>query len=70
VIDRQKLVGWILVVMAAAYLVYFVKMRLFEPGPALANKEWAQFIGSIVLLMIGTANVRLAAIRGRRQKRQ
>ena len=67
-IDRQKLVGWILVVMAASYLVYFVKMRLFGSGPALTNKEWFQFIGSIVLLMIGTANVRLAAMRERRGK--
>ena len=57
-IDRQKLVGWVLAVAAAAYIAYFLKVRLFEPGPPLEGKEWVQFIGSFVLLMIGTANVR------------
>ena len=64
-IDRQKFVGWVLVVISAAYVVYVLKVRLFEPGPALERKEWFQFIGSIVLLMIGTANVRFAAMRER-----
>ena len=39
-----------------------------QPGPALERKEWFQFIGSIVLLMIGTANVRFAAMRERQRK--
>jgi uncharacterized membrane protein len=68
--DRQKVVGWILVVFATVFIVYFVKIRLFDSGPAIEGKEWVQFIGSIVLLMIGTMNVRLAAMRERRRKGQ
>ncbi len=67
-IDRQKLVGWILVVVAGAFLAYFVKVRLLGSGPVLEKKEWVQFIGSIVILMIGTMNVRLAAMRERRRR--
>jgi uncharacterized membrane protein len=70
VIDRQKLVGWILIGVSVAYIAYFLKTRLFAPGPALEKKEWFQVIGSIVVFMIGTANVRLAAIRERKRKDQ
>jgi hypothetical protein len=31
----------------------------------LEKKEWVQFIGSIVILMLGTINVRMAAMRER-----
>jgi len=31
------------------------------------KKEWLQAIGSIVILMLGTINVRLAAMRARRR---
>jgi len=65
VIDRQKIVGWLLVVVGAAFIAYFLKVRLFGDGPAIEKKEWVQFIGSIVVFMIGTANVRLAAMRER-----
>lgn len=64
--SRQKLVGWILIAVSAAYIVYFLRVRLLEPGPALAKKEWVQVIGSIVVFMLGTINVRLAAMRARR----
>ena len=67
-ISRQKLVGWILIVVSVAYIAYFLRVRLFSPGPFLEKKEWAQFIGSIVILMLGTINVRLAAMRERRRK--
>ena len=67
-IDRQKIVGWILVVVSVAFIVYFLKVRLFTPGPPLQGKEWVQFIGSILILMLGTMNVRLAAMRERRRK--
>lgn len=69
VIDRQKLVGWILVVVSTAFILYFVKVRLFGSGPALEKKEWVQFIGSIIILMLGTMNVRLAAMREQRRKK-
>ena len=67
-LSRQKLVGWILIVASAAYIAYFLRVRLFTPGPLLENKEWVQFIGSFVILMLGTINVRMAAMRERRRK--
>jgi len=66
--DRQKITGWILVVVSTAFILYFLKVRLFGSGPALEKKEWVQFIFSIVVLMIGTMNVRLAAMRAERRK--
>jgi len=66
--DRQKVTGWILVVVSTAFILYFLKVRLFGSGPALEKKEWFQFIVSIVVLMIGTMNVRLAARRARKMK--
>jgi len=67
-LSRQKLVGWILIVVSVAYIAYFLRVRLFTPGPILERKEWVQFIISIVVLMIGTMNVRLAARRAQRRK--
>ena len=67
-ISRQKVVGWVLIAVSVAYLVYFWRVRLISPGPAIANKEWFQIIGSLVVLGIGTANVRLAGMRERRSK--
>ena len=66
--DRQKITGWILVVVSTAFIMYFLKVRLFGSGPALEKKEWVQLIISIVVLMIGTMNVRLAAMRAERRK--
>jgi hypothetical protein len=67
VISRQKIVGWILIAVSAAYIAYFLRVRLFTPGPILENKEWVQFVGSIVTLMLGTINVRMAAMREQRR---
>jgi hypothetical protein len=68
VISRQKLIGWILIVVSVAYIAYFLRVRLFTPGPILEKKEWVQFIGSIVILMVGTINVRMAAMRDRKRR--
>ena len=68
VISRQKIVGWILIVVSVAYIAYFLRVRLFASGPVLEKKEWVQFIGSLVILMLGTINVRLTAMRERRRK--
>jgi hypothetical protein len=38
VISRQKIVGWILIVVSVAYIAYFLRVRLFTPGPILENK--------------------------------
>ena len=67
-ISRQKIVGWILIVVSVAYIAYFLRVRLFASGPVLEKKEWVQFIGSLVILMLGTINVRLTAMRERRRK--
>jgi hypothetical protein len=67
VISRQKTVGWILIVVSAAFIAHFLRVRLFSPGPMLEKKDWAQFIGSIVIFMLGTMNVRLAAMRARQR---
>jgi uncharacterized membrane protein len=68
VISRQKVVGWILILASVAYIAYFLKVRVFAPGPALEKKEWVQFIGSIVIFMLGTMNVRMAAMRAQKRK--
>ena len=65
--DRQKITGWVLVAVSTAFILYFLKVRLFGTGPVLERKEWFQLIVSIVVLMIGTMNVRLAARRAERR---
>jgi hypothetical protein len=65
-INRQKIVGWVLIVVSAGYLVYFWRVRLMTSGAPIAGKEWFNLITCIALMMIGTINVRLAARRGRR----
>jgi hypothetical protein len=64
-ISRQKAVGWILIGVSVAYIAYFLRVRLLDVGPPIESKEWAQLIGSIVVFMLGTINVRLAAMRRR-----
>ena len=65
-ISRQKVTGWVLVAVSAAFLLYFFKLRLFTPPP-LETREWLQFVGMVVILMIGVANIRLAAMRERKK---
>ncbi len=66
-ISRQKLIGWILIAVSAAYIAYFLRVRLLTAGPVVEKKEWVQVIGSVVIFMLGTINVRLAAMRARRR---
>ena len=61
--SRQKLIGWVLIIVSVAYILYFLKVRLLGSGPALEKKEWVQFIGSVLTFMLGTINVRMAAMR-------
>jgi hypothetical protein len=68
VISRQKLVGWVLVVVAGGYLVFFLKTRLLTAGLPIEKKEWLQFAGMVVCLVLGTINVRLAAMREQKRK--
>jgi len=58
---RQKITGWILVAVSSAYLIYFLKVRLFETGPYIDRHEWLRVLGAAVCLFLGVMNVRLAA---------
>ena len=64
---RQGRTGWTLVVVGVVYVLYFIKARLLETGPAITGKEWFTFIAMLVLIMLGTINVRMAEMRQRRQ---
>ena len=63
--DRQKRTGWLLIIISALYLVWFFKVRLLAEGLPIQTKEWIYFIGMSICLMLGTANVRMAAMRER-----
>jgi hypothetical protein len=66
--NRQRIVGWILVVVAGAYIAYFTKTRLLSAGLPIEKKEWLQFGGMVLCLVLGTINVRLAAMREQMRK--
>jgi uncharacterized membrane protein YhaH (DUF805 family) len=63
VIGRQKVVGWIMIIVTAGYLAYFWRIKVMTPGPLLTGRDWFGLITAIVCLLIGVANVRLAAMR-------
>ncbi|MCC6890532.1 MAG: hypothetical protein IT536_18560 [Hyphomicrobiales bacterium] len=63
--NRQKITGWVLVVMSAVYLAYFFRIKVMTPGPLLTRSDWFNLITAIVVLIIGIINVRLAAMRER-----
>jgi hypothetical protein len=65
--SRQGRTGWTLIVVSVGYLVYFLKVRLFETGPEITRKEWFYVIAMLVLMMLGTINIRMAEMRQRRQ---
>ena len=68
--DRQKRTGWLLVAVSTLYLVWFLKVRLFSAGLPIERREWIYFAGMILILMLGTANIRMAAMRERRSAEQ
>ena len=68
--DRQKRTGWLLIAVSAGYLVWFIKVRLFSAGLPIERKEWIYFCLMIAILMLGTANVRLALMRERKKIEQ
>jgi hypothetical protein len=61
--NRQKITGWILVVVSAVYLAYFFRIKVMTPGPLLTRNDWFNLITAIAVLIIGIINVRLAAMR-------
>jgi hypothetical protein len=68
--DRQKRTGWTLIAVSAVYLIYFLKVRLLTAGLPIEKKEWVYFGAMIVILMMGTINVRLAMMRDQRKSGQ
>jgi len=67
--DRQKRTGWLLVAVSTVYLVWFAKTRLLTTGLPIDRKEWIYVACMILILMLGTANIRLAAMRERNKSR-
>ena len=67
---RQKRTGWLLIVISGGYLVWFLKVRLLTTGLPIERKEWIYFCLMIAILMLGTANVRLALMRERKKIEQ
>ena len=66
--DRQKRTGWLLIIISALYLVWFFKVRLLAEGLPIEKREWIYFIGMSICLMLGTANVRVAAMRDEKRR--
>ena len=64
---RQGRTGWTLVVVGTGYILYFLKTRLFADGAPITTKEWLYCVGMLVLIMLGTINIRMAEMRERRQ---
>jgi hypothetical protein len=63
IFNRQKITGWVLVIVSAAYLAYFFRIKVMTPGPLLTRQDWFNVITAAVVLIIGIANIRLAAMR-------
>ena len=66
--DRQARTGWLLIIISALYLVWFIKVRLLADGLPIEKREWVYFVGMSICLMLGTANVRMAAMRAEKRK--
>ena len=66
--NRQKIVGWVLIVVSAVYLAYFWRVKVMTAGPLLTGKDWFNLITAVGCLIIGIANVRLAAMRERNRR--
>ena len=61
--NRQKITGWVLVIVSAVYLAYFFRIKVMTPGPLLTRNDWFNLITAVVVLIIGVINLRLAAMR-------
>jgi hypothetical protein len=66
--DRQARTGWLLIIISALYIVWFFKVRLLAEGLPIEKREWLYFAGMSLCLMLGTANVRMAAMRAEKRK--
>jgi uncharacterized membrane protein YkvI len=68
VMSRQRRTGWTIIVISVAYILYFLKARLFAIGPEISRKEWFYVIVMLGGIILGTINVRMAEMRERNQK--
>ena len=68
--NRQKITGWVLVVISSVYLAYFFRIKVMTPGPLLTRNDWFNLITAIAVLIIGIINVRLAARRDQNQSQK
>ena len=66
--NRQKITGWVLVVVSTVYLAYFFRIKVMTPGPLLTRNDWFNLITAIAVLIIGIINVRLAAVRDQNRR--
>ena len=64
---RQGRTGWTLVTVGTVYILYFLKTRLFATGAPITNKEWFYCVAMLVMIVLGTINIRMAEMRARRQ---
>lgn len=67
-IDRQKLIGWIILLWSGGYILYLLKARLLVAGPPIVRQEWIYLAMSLAGLVLGTLNIRMAAARLRGDK--
>jgi hypothetical protein len=58
----------VLVTVSAAYIAYFLRVKVLMPGPLLTGKDWFNLITAVAVLIVGVANVRLAAMRERNRR--
>ena len=68
IFNRQKITGWVLVVVSSVYLAYFFRIKVMTPGPLLTRQDWFNVITATVVLVIGIINVRLAAMRDQNRR--
>jgi xanthine/uracil/vitamin C permease (AzgA family) len=64
---RQGRTGWTLVIVGTVYILYFLIARLFATGAPITTREWCYCVGMLILIMLGTINIRMAEMRARRQ---
>jgi len=67
-LGRQKRTGWLIIAVSFFYIAYFFKGRLFATGVPILSREWVWLALSLIGIMIGTINIRMAEMRERNQE--
>ena len=52
---------------ALVHILYFLQARLFIEGAPITTREWLYCVGTLVLIVLGTINIRMAEMLERRQ---